>query len=359
MENSYKEKFNEQYENIQALVQNLEPERKKMLFTHRFIITIMHLFFVTFVILFFKMEFNMQIFASSNIADLIVPFSFTFLGLIFFYYFLMKIFKINYYPKKFAEMVKVKCFDNLVLVFDFIKNAYVEEFSFCPLYKKLSENQRETIEPIIDDNFEGCYKGVKFSITEVANILIRERMGSYIRFNGIILKYQFNKSSKTSIYLSPRFGGFGLYIMIALGIFMTIGGIFEGPILLLFGLIFTGLFVYTLIAASKNTIVLEDNSFHKKFYVEASDQIEARYILTPSFMERLKNLQTAFGAKNITCMIEGSQITFAIKTNRDLFEIGNLNIPVTSIEQVKQFYDEITAICDIIDHFKLNERTGL
>ena len=46
---------------------------------------------------------------------------------------------------------------------------------------------------------------------------------------------------------------------------------------------------------------LEDTEFNKKFEVYSQDQIEGRCATTPAFMERLLNLKTVFGAKNIKC----------------------------------------------------------
>ena len=37
-------------------------------------------------------------------------------------------------------------------------------------------------------------------------------------------------------------------------------------------------------------VKLEDISFDKRFNVYTKDQVEARYLTTPTFMERLKNL---------------------------------------------------------------------
>lgn len=41
-------------------------------------------------------------------------------------------------------------------------------------------------------------------------------------------------------------------------------------------------------------IVLEDSKFNEKYNIFSDDQVESRYLLTPSFMERLKNIQSAF-----------------------------------------------------------------
>ena len=102
---------------------------------------------------------------------------------------------------------------------------------------------------------------------------------------------------------------------------------------------------------------LEDISFDKRFKVYSENQIEGRYLVTTAFMDRLYNLQTAFGEDNIKCSFYDDKIMFAISTKKDLFELGDLYH--TFGKDIEQFYDQIASIYDMIEYFKLNERTGL
>ena len=105
---------------------------------------------------------------------------------------------------------------------------------------------------------------------------------------------------------------------------------------------------------------LEDTDFNKKYIVTTEDQVEGRYLITTGFMDRFKNLQTAFGTKNVKCAFFDNKIMFALHTNKDFFEIsGGLFHSLRNPKQVKSFYEETTAIYDIIDYFKLDEKTGL
>lgn len=106
-------------------------------------------------------------------------------------------------------------------------------------------------------------------------------------------------------------------------------------------------------------IKLEYSVFDKKFTAYSSDQIEGRYLITSSFMERLVHLQKIFGTKKIKCSFVDDIIIFAIPTYRNVFEIGSIFKPLTKIETMEHFFNEITAIYLLIDHFKLNEKTGL
>ncbi len=50
---------------------------------------------------------------------------------------------------------------------------------------------------------------------------------------------------------------------------------------------------------------------------------------------------------------------FAIPTKKDLFELGSLYHSLKSQKQIEEFYNELESIQQMIDHFKLNENTGL
>ena len=104
-------------------------------------------------------------------------------------------------------------------------------------------------------------------------------------------------------------------------------------------------------------INLEDVKFNKKFEVYSQDQIEGRCYVTPAFMERFVNLNTAFGAKKAKCAFFQNQIMFAISTKKNLFEIGSLNKSLLDFNTFENFYKEINAIYEMIDYFKLSTKS--
>ena len=107
------------------------------------------------------------------------------------------------------------------------------------------------------------------------------------------------------------------------------------------------------------SVQLEDLKFSSRFKVYSSDQVEARYLVTPLFMEKLYNLKTVFGGRNIKCSFFNHDLMIVIDTKIDLFELGNIHTPVKDIKSIERFYDEITTIYDLIDYFKLNEKIYL
>ena len=108
-----------------------------------------------------------------------------------------------------------------------------------------------------------------------------------------------------------------------------------------------------------NELKLEDTEFSKKYKAYSSDQVEGRYLITPAFMERFKNIQTAFGTKKVKCSFYNDSLMFAISTNKNLFEIGNLYCSLENPKQLETFFNELTSIFMLVDYFKLDEKTGL
>ena len=106
------------------------------------------------------------------------------------------------------------------------------------------------------------------------------------------------------------------------------------------------------------SVSLESVDFHKKYTVYSTDQIEARYMLTSSMIERLLNLEFTFRAKYIRGSFKDNKLILIIHTNRDMLEMGS-NFKEAKLKTFTQLFEEIVSILKIIDQFKLDEKTGL
>lgn len=105
-------------------------------------------------------------------------------------------------------------------------------------------------------------------------------------------------------------------------------------------------------SAMGEKVILEDPEFNKLFKVYSSDQIEARYILTPSFMERIKHIQRKTNGK-LFVSFRKDLIFIANNNEFDYFEpdfYKNLDSKVAILE----YYQEIKELLTIIDDLKLN-----
>ena len=106
-------------------------------------------------------------------------------------------------------------------------------------------------------------------------------------------------------------------------------------------------------------IKLEDPKFNKIFQVYSDDQIEARYVLSVSFMERLKELSEAFGSKVIQCCFYQEKVVFVVPIKKNMFEPGSIYINENFIDDAKSLLEEMDLICKIIDILRLNIRTNI
>ena len=170
---------------------------------------------------------------------------------------------------------------------------------------------------------------------------------------------QFNKEIKAPVYIFPK-SEKGYIIMILAGLlFMLVSMILFCIPALIFSLIWTIVLLSGFCLGEFKKVDLEDVKFAKLYNVETTDQVEARYILTTAFMDRINNLRRIFNSKDIRIFFENNKMTIAIRTTKDLFEIGDINCSIHDFKQVNQFYEEITTIISFIEYFKLTNRTGL
>lgn len=173
-----------------------------------------------------------------------------------------------------------------------------------------------------DDVFNGYYNDVHLQIVE-SEYAIESRRNSRIVFDGVIIKIDMNKE-------------------------FTSHTVIKQDTLL-----------HTSPSSKLHKTELEDIEFNKKFDVFTNDDVDARYLITPSFMERLKNMKTAFKAKGMTCAFYKTYLIVALSTKRDLFSICSLVKPLDDEKQFFTMFEEILSIMQLIDHFKLNQKIGL
>lgn len=237
-------------------------------------------------------------------------------------------------------------------VFPHVFRFFGADFEYYPQgLMNISELRASGLIPNYDnarteDYIKGTYHGVGLELTEAQ--LIDERSTGKNRrqvtvFRGIFIRLTMNKNfnGKTVI---RRDGGF-------------LGNLLKG-------------------AFSKlETVRLEDPVFEKAFEVYSDDQVEARYLLTTSFMERLLKLGAIIEdpktpLDNVTSLLKLSkskiqasfydnQLLLMIPSKKNRFETASILQPATFKEDINAILKEMEQIFQIIDTLKLEERTGL
>jgi hypothetical protein len=106
-------------------------------------------------------------------------------------------------------------------------------------------------------------------------------------------------------------------------------------------------------------VTLEDPLFEKEFEVYSENQVEARYLLTASFMDRLLKLKEFFQATNIRCSFYDDKFLLMIKCFHNFFEPKSIDHPVDFEDDMQLILTEMNLIFQIIDILKLNQKIGL
>lgn len=102
---------------------------------------------------------------------------------------------------------------------------------------------------------------------------------------------------------------------------------------------------------------LESKAFEDAFEVYSTDQVEARYLLTPDLMQRLIELEKVFRGGKLRCAFQTNELIVALEGG-DLFEPGSMFTPLDNPDRVRELLDDFAAIFNLIDSFADPERVA-
>jgi hypothetical protein len=101
-------------------------------------------------------------------------------------------------------------------------------------------------------------------------------------------------------------------------------------------------------------VKLEDPEFEKHFVVYASDQIESRYLLSTSLMQRIVKFRQKAGA-DVFLSFSNRKLHVAVNFQRDLFE-PHFFCPAVDLSDLRQYYCDLCLCLEIVDDLNLNTR---
>jgi hypothetical protein len=101
-------------------------------------------------------------------------------------------------------------------------------------------------------------------------------------------------------------------------------------------------------------IKLEDPEFEREFAVYGNDQIQARYILSTSLMERIVEFKKKTGRK-IYMSFVGSMVFVAVSYTRPLFEPQFFQTLI-DFNPIRQYFEDLQLAIGIVDDLNLNTR---
>ncbi len=179
----------------------------------------------------------------------------------------------------------------------------------------------------LEDHVRGIHDTVKFELAECV-LKRRQRTGkttTYVEvYHGILVSLTFAKNFNGKLLVSRDAG--------------TVGNFFGG-------------------LGKEQRIRLEDPRFEKMFEVYGTDQVEARYLLTPTFMERIVALSDHFGKKSVELAFVDNRLLVSIRVSTDQFEGGGLFTRMTDTARIESLVKELCAVYDVVDTLQLNLRT--
>ena len=195
-----------------------------------------------------------------------------------------------------------------------------------------------------DDNFQGAYRGVDIAITE-SKYTYTTSSGKNRRivivFSGAIVKICMNKKFEGTTIIRPKTSANNIWKLLFTDI--DLGKPFRDSIN----------------NKKMEEIKLEDVDFNKNFSVYSTDQIESRYLLTTSFIDRFKDIMKAFNTDKIFCSFYDNYVYIAPWSSKDLFSLAHLSKTLIDEEQYDVLFREFASILALVDHFKLDKKLGL
>lgn len=187
----------------------------------------------------------------------------------------------------------------------------------------------ENIEP--NDYFQGNHKGLKICFSDCLLSCGSKYSNNYKQvFDGLFIQLEMNKSFKSHTILLE-----------------------QNHITLTTNLSLPHKF------SDMEKVSLEDPEFNKMFHIFAQDQVEARYVLTTAFMERLKHLKNTFKANHIRASFLGDSVLIAMDSNREWFKLGDLRKPVDDAGEFQEFFEEFVAVLSLVELLHLDSKTGM
>ena len=239
-----------------------------------------------------------------------------------------------------------------------------------------------------DDEFIGSYNDVEYKVIEARTYTMNDglstRQAIVPTFKGIIILFNHYKTTTVSTIVRQKYSKYKvaikhmakIYLIVMLIVLLMTFSVgmslcdgflselkFFGQFYIVLTVILLIHCLLTCVTKPENKklkgVALESVHYKKLFDVYSSDQTEARYVLDTVFMERFYNLKKVFRANDISCSFYGDKLMIAISTDKDAFEIGNLDTSIKDPKCLLQFYKEMNSIREIIDILKVKSTKKL
>ncbi len=227
-----------------------------------------------------------------------------------------------------------------------------------------------------DDAFSGHYKDVSLDVSE-HNLRIHGNKGDTHIFKGVFIMLDFPKKfkGKTVVINKGRLWNSMLdnpllmipLVMMLLAVaapfyflrtdYRSSGFSFSDllPMFIPMFIAVAGVLLIYWLWNRKNPrratqkVALEGLSFMRRWKILTDNQVEARYILTPVFMEQMLEIKHLFHGKAIDFSFFDNKLLIAVHTRKNLFETTSLFVPALSYHKVREVISQLHSIFSVID----------
>lgn len=203
-----------------------------------------------------------------------------------------------------------------------------------------------------NDQIIGNHKGVPFQLSDLdverTKNFSKEKDGPAQVFYGQVFIAKFNKTFNSELYLVPKIKKSIKTQAKGLVADALVGA--AGRKLTYKGEDIKSYFNYSL----GEKVVLEDPEFMELFEVYCDNQVEARYILSASIMDKLKKIRST-ADQELYISFKNDRISFLNNSGRDNFEPGYFkSLGANNNQLLLGYYNELCDQLSIIEELKLN-----
>lgn len=228
---------------------------------------------------------------------------------------------------KYKKQIKNDIMGDFISFFDNFSYKYAQKMDALLMRKSLIFPQYDNYEA--DDCFFGRYKDVGISVYE---------------------------QKLTDVYTNSKGQKRNVTVFQGIAVEMDMNKKFDGHTIVLKD---KGFFNRFTSFGGMERVTLEDVVFEKQFEVYSTNQVEARYILTTAFMERILRLKELYAGKQIEMSFYNNKILLAIDTRENMFEA--FSFFKTNLNQAKfeKVFEEFWTLFAIVNVLKLNQNLGM
>jgi len=174
------------------------------------------------------------------------------------------------------------------------------------------------------DMILGQYQGTNFCFQEL-ELLEKHGTKTHTKFKGVQFIFQFNKKFSGETIVRKNNGQMANIIR---------GGHYD-----------------------LEKVRLEDPEFEKMFEVHSTDQIEARYLLSVDFMEKLKSLGEFFDSEKVEADFFENKLLIMIENTEDLFETkSSVLTEVNLVKECEMVIQQMYLIFGVVEVLQINKK---